>query len=96
MQLRVFLARLSQFRLLQQEKEKKLSDCLRQLDQALSKVVSKGGIPVTHVNAAVGRAATEECYIFRPNVCPAQAKGKKGESTKVLRAPSRGPSSFSS
>ncbi|KAK0148989.1 Paraneoplastic antigen Ma1 [Merluccius polli] len=41
-----------EFRLLQQEKNEKLSDFLRRLEQSLTKVVSKGGIPASRVDVA--------------------------------------------
>ncbi|KAJ8390645.1 hypothetical protein AAFF_G00102510 [Aldrovandia affinis] len=39
------------FRLLQQGQDEKLSDFLRRLEQSLTKVVSKGGIPASRVDA---------------------------------------------
>lgn len=41
-----------EFRLLQQEKSEKLSDFLRRLEQSLTRVVSKAGIPDTRVDSA--------------------------------------------
>lgn len=40
------------FRLLQQEKHEKLSDFLKRVEQSLTKVVSKAGIPASRVDAA--------------------------------------------
>ena len=40
------------FRLLQQGQDEKMSDFLRRLEQSLTKVVSKGGIPASRVDAA--------------------------------------------
>ncbi|KAJ8375794.1 hypothetical protein SKAU_G00063740 [Synaphobranchus kaupii] len=40
------------FRLLQQEKDEKLSDFLRRIEQSMTKVVSKGGIPASRVDTA--------------------------------------------
>uniref|UniRef100_A0A671YE20 Uncharacterized protein n=1 Tax=Sparus aurata TaxID=8175 RepID=A0A671YE20_SPAAU len=41
-----------EFRLLQQEKNEKLSDFLRRLEQSLTKVISKGGIPASRMDTA--------------------------------------------
>ena len=40
-----------EFRLMQQEKREKLSDFLRRLEQSLTKVVSRGGIPASRMDA---------------------------------------------
>ena len=41
-----------EFRLMQQEKGEKLSDFLRRLEQSLTKVVSRGGIPASRIDTA--------------------------------------------
>ena len=41
-----------EFRLLQQNKDEKLSDFLRRLEQSLTRVISKGGIPASHTDTA--------------------------------------------